>query len=522
MGEARDRQPRNMNHRTYKAVGLNLDDALTAAAAAWMRATPPMPTRCSQRTSTKCAGRAHDGDCSPTRCRRLRVIGARARRSFDVWIDRSLNLKTLRERARLARVSRAGRPSRAWLASTTALTSSSGTTPAKLRKPPVPPSWNSSLNRARPTGDRRPGGAISQPRPISTFATWLEGAPCRRRPRPPEIPPSRRAGAGTPASRRPSTAALRTRPAPRGARRGLAAPASCARWRHAGARAPGYRPRCQPVPAARRCARVRAAHSSCPRGARAHVRAGPCRSSSSSLSARLPARPRGADGGREPRLVDLCVGVVPVVRERGPEQALRQPRQPGAVCGQVLQRDLAAAHRQPQAGGQVALDRVVQRHDPRAGHVRKKRCGERLRDRADLEDRGRTIRQPPATPVASLAARLDCDHQPGVSHAAVGDHLADAVCHVARGHRPEDRRRPVRRPKTAQRLAVLQRLRVLSAPKHVSPTRLLSRLLRQGQGEVCARATVRPRPVPCKGPGRGGHSDGSSHQRDRLTGCPTR
>jgi hypothetical protein len=98
--------------------------------------------------------------------------------------------------ASLARASSTRRPSRpterAWLVRTTALASISGMTPAKLRKPPVPPSCSSSLQRVRRQGRRCPGGTISQPSPISTFAGRRGGALSRPLPRPTARPTSAR------------------------------------------------------------------------------------------------------------------------------------------------------------------------------------------------------------------------------------------------------------------------------------------------------------------------------------------
>jgi hypothetical protein len=103
------------------------------------------------------------------------------------------------------------------------------------------------------------------------------------------------------------------------------------------------------------------------------------------------------------------------------------------VRREVLQRDFAAPLRHAHAIRQVPLDGIVERDQSLASHVRKQRGGERLRDRPDLEDRARAVRQPAAMPEAGLAGPLDTDHEPGAVHAGLVEHRSDAVREVGHG-----------------------------------------------------------------------------------------
>jgi hypothetical protein len=147
----------------------------------------------------------------------------------------------------------------------------------------------------------------------------------------------------------------------------------------------------------------------------------------------MPARPGGPDRLLHARLVEPRVRILALARQRRPQQSLRQPRQAGAMRGQILERDRAPLRRQPHAVGQMALNGVVERDEALTRHVREQRRRERLGDRSDLEDRPGTVRHPATVPEARLAVRADPDDESDPSRAALRELGSDAVGQIS-GH----------------------------------------------------------------------------------------
>jgi hypothetical protein len=108
------------------------------------------------------------------------------------------------------------------------------------------------------------------------------------------------------------------------------------------------------------------------------------------------------------------------------------------VRREVDQRDLArtqCSRRRGRRDRQVARDGIVERDEPVTCHRRQQRGRERLRDRADLEDRPRPVGQLAAMPEAGLAARVQPDHEAGVTGGAAPEDLP----HSLFDHRAEPR-----------------------------------------------------------------------------------